>query len=339
MGLDRVLVEDIRRRHDLRTIWPYYSGRQRVISGRYFVDKCPYHEDSHPSMLVYADRAYCMACGEYRDVFALVMEQQGCSFADALRVLQGGALPVLRPSRARAHEIEISMREEPEGGPIDGGALNGSRPVERAYLEEAGLGWLDMEIARRFDLRVDGRGLVVVPVFEDRTLVNVRLYNPGRQVSGYPKWIPFEAGHGSQLYHSDGIVAGERVIVVESEKDVWAGTALYPDGPFRFVATAGASKFTYHQRRRLAYAGEVYVLGDNDSAGQRFNLLVQRRMAMAQPLWWAWLVPGVRLEQGFDVADFVCQRGDASLFDEFMARSCARGLPIGVCEVDAPDDL
>ena len=51
--------------------------------------RCPFHDDSRPSLHLNAakNRAYCNPCGRSWDAIALVMELRRCSFVDAVREL------------------------------------------------------------------------------------------------------------------------------------------------------------------------------------------------------------------------------------------------------------
>lgn len=58
--------------------------------GRHHTGHCPFHNDTHASMSVYADGGYkCFACGEHGDVISYVMKRKGLSFRDAIEALGG----------------------------------------------------------------------------------------------------------------------------------------------------------------------------------------------------------------------------------------------------------
>lgn len=52
--------------------------------------KCPFHDDSSPSMKVFKDGCHCFTCGKNWDVFAFVQEIERCDFKTAYRKLGGG---------------------------------------------------------------------------------------------------------------------------------------------------------------------------------------------------------------------------------------------------------
>lgn len=62
---------------------------------RYGKALCPFHNDRHPSMVVYDDHYHCFACGEHGDVIDLVANLYG--------------LPVLDAANKLAHDFGISQ--------------------------------------------------------------------------------------------------------------------------------------------------------------------------------------------------------------------------------------
>ena len=60
-------------------------GHVRKV-GREYVSLCPFHDDSHPSFRVNAERGlwYCDPCGIGGDAINLIMRVRGCSFSNAV---------------------------------------------------------------------------------------------------------------------------------------------------------------------------------------------------------------------------------------------------------------
>ena len=60
--------------------------RQLTKKGRHFVCLCPFHNDTHPSMLVSPDKgiAYCFACNSGGDIFSFYQQIEGVDFRQAL---------------------------------------------------------------------------------------------------------------------------------------------------------------------------------------------------------------------------------------------------------------
>lgn len=66
---------------------------------RYGKALCPFHNDRHPSMVVYDDHYHCFACGEHGDVIDLVANLYG--------------LPVLDAANKLAYDFGISQDKSP----------------------------------------------------------------------------------------------------------------------------------------------------------------------------------------------------------------------------------
>jgi DNA primase len=60
-----------------------------IKKGRNFVAMCPFHNDSHPSLLVSPDKgiAYCFACQSGGDIFSFYQKIEGVDFPQALKEL------------------------------------------------------------------------------------------------------------------------------------------------------------------------------------------------------------------------------------------------------------
>ena len=66
---------------------------------RYGKALCPFHNDRHPSMVVYDDHYHCFACGKHGDVIDLVANIYG--------------LPMLDAANKLAHDFGISQDKPP----------------------------------------------------------------------------------------------------------------------------------------------------------------------------------------------------------------------------------
>lgn len=79
--------------------------------GRNFVALCPFHNDTHPSLLVSPDKgiAYCFACQTGGDIFSFYQKIEGCNFREALRDLAERVGVELKDTR-----VEPVPRDEKE---------------------------------------------------------------------------------------------------------------------------------------------------------------------------------------------------------------------------------
>jgi len=81
------LVEEIKARLPIEELVGQY--RQIKKKGRNFVCLCPFHNDTHPSMVVSPDKgiAYCFACNNGGDIFSFYQTVEGVDFRQALKDL------------------------------------------------------------------------------------------------------------------------------------------------------------------------------------------------------------------------------------------------------------
>jgi DNA primase len=74
------------------------SGVQLLQSGSHLIGRCPFHQDEHPSLVVYPESHsfYCFGCHAGGDVIDFVRKADGLSFKEALERLSDGvqATPV-----------------------------------------------------------------------------------------------------------------------------------------------------------------------------------------------------------------------------------------------------
>lgn len=111
-------VTDIKARLPIETLVGQYCHLQK--KGRAFVCLCPFHKDTHPSLLVSPDKgiAYCFACQKGGDIFSFYQAIEGVDFRQALKDLgdkvgveihadRGSALPKDAKDQAR-HCLEAS---------------------------------------------------------------------------------------------------------------------------------------------------------------------------------------------------------------------------------------
>src|SRR3989338_1117473 len=124
-------VVDIKARLPIETLVGQYCHLQK--KGRGVVCLCPFHKDTHPSLLVSPDKgiAYCFACQKGGDIFSFYQAIEGVDFPEALRDLgekvgveigmhSGPSLPkdekehVRQCLDASAAFFRHALREEPD---------------------------------------------------------------------------------------------------------------------------------------------------------------------------------------------------------------------------------
>jgi len=150
-------VDLIKRRNPIEQVMAAYGVKLQKRAGR-FVGYCPFHQERHPSLVVYPDTKsfFCFGCRASGDAIDFVRRKEGLDFKEALRRLDTGA-----PGEPR--EVPADARLTTEGRLILSAAcdlyheaLLQHGPALR-YLEDRGVG---MAVVRRCRLGFsDGRSL------------------------------------------------------------------------------------------------------------------------------------------------------------------------------------
>ena len=139
-------------------------------SGERLIGRCPFHEDEHPSLVVYPETRsfYCFGCGAGGDVIDFVRRAEGLGFREALERLgqDGGRPPAGCPRQRRGTAIRIGAASatpvpgrphDPDGGLRLYHETLLRTPEALRYLEERGVG---LPVVRRCRLGYsDGRSL------------------------------------------------------------------------------------------------------------------------------------------------------------------------------------
>jgi len=113
--------------------------------GRNFVALCPFHNDSHPSLLVSPDKgiAYCFACQSGGDIFSFVQKIENIDFPEALKMLADKAGVVLPKERQKSTAVtkdaKQRIRECLETALEFFRVRLRATPVAREYVEKRGV--------------------------------------------------------------------------------------------------------------------------------------------------------------------------------------------------------
>lgn len=113
-------------------------------AGRNFQALCPFHNEKTPSLVISPDKQiwHCFGCGKGGDVFTFVMEKEGLSFGEALRLLAvraGVRLPAFNQGAANQRNRLLDIVEQAVAYYAQ--VLRSSPTAEeaRGYLAERGL--------------------------------------------------------------------------------------------------------------------------------------------------------------------------------------------------------
>src|SRR5215510_4575253 len=114
MRIPRGFSEELRNQADIvRIVSDYVSMKKK---GRDWVACCPFHNEKTPSFYVSQGKQIfkCFGCSKGGSVFDFIMEIEGCSFPEAVRVVaeKTGVTVPGEPDNAREYEERASQRAE-----------------------------------------------------------------------------------------------------------------------------------------------------------------------------------------------------------------------------------
>jgi DNA primase len=217
---------------------------------------CPFHGDSHPSLLVYPDGFRCLACGRAGGAFDLYRALHGCTddeAREALRNLQSaGTLPERQAVGALLPPAKLGERLH----------RNLTDAAMRYYLYERGL---FPETVAEYQLGwgalyPDGPEGYTIPVYRDGRLRQVKLRLPDAEKNKYRSL----AGCGTHLFLGDDVAWRDEVIIVEGEFDA---IALRQYGFTACSSTGGVATFPERWLAGELVGSRLYVCPDNDERG------------------------------------------------------------------------
>ncbi len=95
---------DLRRIRDISIVSVAQKLGQIQRAGSIYKTRCPWHEDSHPSLALYErsgeNHCHCFACGKGGNVIDFVMQQEGWNFKEACQWLSSEyGIPTLQQGR------------------------------------------------------------------------------------------------------------------------------------------------------------------------------------------------------------------------------------------------
>ncbi|MCK6581082.1 MAG: CHC2 zinc finger domain-containing protein [Anaerolineae bacterium] len=254
------------------------AARQR---GAYRQYKCPFHDDSSPSLTVWAVGWKCYGCGRSGDVIAWVQAYHNLYLSKALEYLNGAAveLPKREQSPATAKELAPPPKEwqaaandvanyafDQLWGPGGKGArryLTEQRGLDETTISGAMLGYVPGapdEWRTVAGMHVPAG--IVIPWLVEGELWQVKV----RRAAGKPKYLGVTGGVAAGLYGVDEIDPRGIVMIVEGEID--ALSVNQERVGIRAVALGMAVKqFDSHWMQKLLFAERIYARLDRNAAG------------------------------------------------------------------------
>lgn len=244
---------------------------------------CPFHHDTHPSLVVYPqDRGwYCFVCSRGGTWQALYKEIKNCDWKEAYEILQidGDYHQEQKPTirfefvEPESAEIKAAVRSRYEKClPLDNPkAAPAVKFLQKKHLLETAkeLGW-------RWDtgnfVQSRPRGALVIPYREDGEIVSCRLRTLEEDGSiSKPKTLK-----GTHARPFVLVRPGQDLYICEGESDA---LSLYASG-CSVVAVPGAGQKkcinTAVLYAELTDAKRIICCGDNDGPGRMMNELAQK---------------------------------------------------------------
>jgi len=351
-------IEEVRERLDIVDVIGDYLRLSR--SGRNYRALCPFHSEKTPSFYVSPERQtwHCFGCGRGGDVFSFVMEQEGLTFPEALRLLadRAGVTLKAKGGNRKAKDLYDVMNEAhsfyrkqmQSSGAEAARAYLTRRGIDAEHILQFELGWAPQgwdALKRHFSgtgvplrqavqagLLVEGdkgtydrfRGRILFPIKDIRGRV---IALGGRIISGEgakyinsPESPVYSKRSSLYLLHSAKKAMREknRTIIVEGYMDA---LKLHLAGFPETVATLGTSLTEEQAVLLKRFCEQCLICYDADIAGQEAAI---RGMYLLQR---AGLdIRVVDLPEGMDPDDLVSTEDGRERFEGLLEK--AAPLPL-----------
>lgn len=269
-----------------------YLGVDYERKGNLIYINCPYHADSHPSMVIYPthDRAcHCYPCGQTVSWEYLAMEIKGISYPEALKDLGNDTLEPSEVKRTIKAPSPTTFCEEPQERLVNAftermkGCSDDYPPNLLDWLNKKHL--LDTARKLRWKWHPEGvfkhwsKGLVIPYIFYGKCVyARFRgLQTDDANIARFAKPKgPMDVG--IQPYFTT-FRPNDTVFIVEGESDA---ASVWSHG-MSAIGIPGASARKAINTAVAFIAGRPYIkrivaCGDNDQAGQKMNQLIRAAM-------------------------------------------------------------
>lgn len=238
-------------------------------SGHIPMIRCPFHEDSTPSMAVYDDGFHCFGCGWHGDAADLMMALNGWDFRQFVDFI--GQYPVNPQTPQHLKDRPRPKREQPaiDREQVEAWAYRGkerwpywqAQHIYPSTLEHFGVGWTGQRYT--------------IPWFYRDVVTAVKMRRCEELTPHIePKYISLKGSHFDQPYNIDAVMLrpkeDRRVLIVEDEKSVWAA---YQCGLTAVSAPAGGFKAQWVML--ISHIPEIIIISDADEPGREAARKIQ----------------------------------------------------------------
>jgi DNA primase len=222
--LDEFEKDEVKKGVDIISLFSSF-GVHLEKRGKSWMGRCPWHEDSTPSLSVDQEKGLynCFGCGESGDAFDLVMKEKGLDFPSAVKFLKGADFSQLKsvstPSKIVPPKSVKAENEEntPELLNSAETPLNGAKQDSSETVSEA----VDLKAIASFYHKALAKSQEARAYLESRGLTDKKL------------WSRFQIGYsdGSLLQvlsSTQQKELTERGLIRSSGKEFFLGCLVFP---------------------------------------------------------------------------------------------------------------
>jgi hypothetical protein len=269
---------------------------------------CPVHPDTRRSAQLNPAKGafYCHAEGKGHSVRVLIERRDEWIPATG------------RVKRVRVSDFKPHNGHDPRAALSPDDCARWHRGL---LMNEEALDWLWSErgigllTAKRAGLGLDGR-MLKIPVYDpDRSLANIRTYDPSPRADRRKIWSVKGCGSPPQLYPVGVLTRltrpGASILFCEGE---WDALLALQSGVMAVTRTAAARSLWREAWSDLFVGRHVYVCHDADTPGQMGNEIVAESLrSSAASVHYCRLPYPVQPKHGKDVSDLIMDHGPMAL--------------------------
>jgi DNA primase len=222
--LDEFEKDEVKKGVDIISLFSSF-GVHLEKRGKSWMGRCPWHEDSTPSLSVDQEKGLynCFGCGESGDAFDLVMKEKGLDFPSAVKFLKGADFSWLK-------SVPTPPKKEPPKSVKAENKENIPEPLNSAEIPLKGAKQDSSEtVSEAVDLKA-------IASFYHKTLAKsqeARAYLESRGLTDKKLWSRFQIGYsdGSLLQvlsSSQQKELTERGLIRSSGKEFFLGCLVFP---------------------------------------------------------------------------------------------------------------
>jgi DNA primase catalytic core len=352
--LEEFEKESVKKAVDIIALFASF-GVELSKKGKSYTGRCPWHEDSTPSLSVDRDKGlyHCFGCGESGDVVSLVEKMRGVGFREALQYLAGGngkkaagaerrkPVPPPPPASEHLHILDEVARRYASTltATAEARAYLATRRLDLPeLLTRFSVGYSDgklaevlsgsekAELERLGVLKGSGRehfsGCITVPLWDEAQHV-VGFYGRRIASSSQPAHLYLPGPHRGLVNRPAARVYRDELVLTESVLDALSLIAL---GLANVLPAYGTNGFTAEHEKLLSDERvETVAIGfDADEAGRR------GAAALAAKLEALHAVKLLTPPRGKDWNEYLVAGGTAEELKAQLGQSAPRPATVGV---------